>query len=470
MDLKCLDSSQKRSGKLCLCDKKFCTDDDLKNHIKNTHQSQDKVSEVLETTENTPHMNKEKLANNLVEPVLDDLHKKTIKETPPIESTSAYSNGTQLDPVDTSFQSSKSKLIHLCMLCGKGFPDEPELSAHEKDDHEVKCDICSSTFYTSYDLEIHIRSVHKVPPKTTPTTSIQTESTDAMPCSVDTREYFPCKKCGIIFGFKEALQDHILSLHKVKSTPEFGLQFSSHVQPSTLKKCEQCDFTAGTDLAFELHIQSDHIPPPVNHPFPCSTCGKVFGEISDLNNHVKRCHTHRTNPDTKYNDLKHYLKYIIEQNQEMMEDFCLFKQSVEKKHQRKIVVVQEELKSDLKVAVKSSKLTVEAAIKSKNDHQNLVVGGMDALAKQMIELENQHHHIVNQVNTVSASVPTVSEVLTATGISNNNPPSQPTSTNASGKTQTVNIQKKRNTQRTCTKCSFHIYSDLHLKKHMKLKH
>ena len=94
-----------------------------------------------------------------------------------------------------------------------------------------------------------------------------------------------------------------------------------------MKKCINCEFIAKSEFALQFHIESEHRNPPVL-TFPCPTCGLTFGDIKDFDNQVKRSHTVQGAPELSKpeSDMKHYLKYIIEQNQEIMEEFCDFKQ------------------------------------------------------------------------------------------------------------------------------------------------
>ena len=92
-----------------------------------------------------------------------------------------------------------------------------------------------------------------------------------------------------------------------------AMELSNHANThEQMKKCRNCDFTANTEFAFQLHIESEHRIPPVL-TFPCPTCGLTFGDIKDLDNHVKRCHTVQGAPELSKpeSDMKHHLKYII---------------------------------------------------------------------------------------------------------------------------------------------------------------
>ena len=43
-----------------------------------------------------------------------------------------------------------------CVLCGSGFSSKSEMNNHVKNDHELKCEVCDSTFYDKYDLDMHM--------------------------------------------------------------------------------------------------------------------------------------------------------------------------------------------------------------------------------------------------------------------------------------------------------------------------
>ena len=118
--------------------------------------------------------------------------------------------------------------------------------------------------------------------------------------------------------------------------------------------------------------------------------------------------------------------------------------------------------------MKSSKQSAEAVKKIGSNYQTFITGGLEVLAKQMIDLESQHRHISNQVSGLHGSIQESGKAKQSP-CPDSNLPNQTTPSLISSSTQTVNIHQKKNFK-SCTQCDFLIYSKLHLKKHMKLKH
>ena len=65
-------------------------------------------------------------------------HKKTQHDTKP-SATHNHHEEEPCPPVNLRFH---------CMFCCKGFTEETHLTLHEKEVHEIQCELCDSMFYT----------------------------------------------------------------------------------------------------------------------------------------------------------------------------------------------------------------------------------------------------------------------------------------------------------------------------------
>ena len=134
-----------------------------------------------------------------------------------------------------------------------------------------KCVQCTFTTASKSALEDHIKASHNE-------TCLQESP-------------IPWHLCLMTFNSQPGLNVHMISAHPLVANP---LPDSELPSTAGTFHCKKCNFTVSTKFAFQLHTQSDHMP--IEHPFPCSTCGKLFSEINDLNDHVKRSHSNIRDP------------------------------------------------------------------------------------------------------------------------------------------------------------------------------
>ena len=220
-----------------------------------------------------------------------------------------------------------------------------------------------------------------------------------------------------------------------------------------MKKCNKCDFTANTEFAFQLHIEGHHPNPPAIINYPCSMCGMNFSDIRELNDHVTRRHVvHEVPHSSKQEaDLKYYLKYIIDQNREMMEDIFEFKKTVNQQFD-KIADEQERLQEEFHTMGMSRQKFEQESNEKEKEHQTVVNKGFEALFSGMQVLESHQVHLSKQID----------EITSADSPSNPDIMEEPS-------TNKQNHQKKKQVK-TCEKCDFVVYSDQHIKKHMQVRH
>ena len=194
--------------------------------------------------------------------------------------------------------------------------------------------------------------------------------------------------------------------------------------------------------------------------FPCQACGVVFEELNELNIHVRKRHGYMGASDNQdqnirrlENDMKYYMKYVIEQNHEMMEEFSEFKKTVYRRFDD-LACEQDRFNEEVKRMVVSRKKVEEDSMIREAENQKVIAKGFDTLVSGMRVLESHQVHISQQI----CDVTTVNTLTSKTNPQGSVP-------------ELVHPHENKNKQiKTCDKCDFVVHNDLHLKKHMKVRH
>ena len=418
-----------------MCDLIFFDDLDKNVHMLSCHNSETEKpapaedisdSECSKIPQVGGDLCEEKLANKLeLDSHIEDSHKE--RET--VESVSV------VPPTEVT-----RNLVLECEFCNFTTEAISDLNQHVMSHNKTwKCNLCEYTANTEFAYQLHVQSYHR-------------SEEEECPTNVE----FDNKLTADITGYEQAepsvppsLQCDICDFN----TPTASV-FANHVNTHvTTKKCDKCEFTANTEFAFQMHVHGHHPTPSACINFPCSTCGMTFGDIRELNDHVIRRHTVPEVPDNSKQepDVKYYLKYIIEQNREIMEDIFEFKKTV-KQHFNTIASDQERIHEEFStMGLFSQKLEQEAKAKEE-EHKTLMNKGFEALFSGMKVLESHQSHLSQQINDIT----------------NTDSPSNPD--NEQDAPADKPHQQKKQQMRTCERCDFVVYSDLHIKKHMKIRH
>ncbi|ODM87422.1 putative zinc finger protein [Orchesella cincta] len=168
-----------------------------------------------------------------------------------------------------------------CKVCQKSFKTNQSMKLHQlvhTREKAHKCSECSVAFGRKYDLQHHIRTVHR----------------NIRP--------FPCPLCDKSFALKANLktQINIHSNEKPYKCDQCGMRFS---QPSNMKKhlkrhdfknsrnywCSKCSTDFPQMLTFERHYLKEHVGIEED-VLQCLFCEQRFGQRKDLELHI-RFHT-----------------------------------------------------------------------------------------------------------------------------------------------------------------------------------
>ena len=410
-----------------------------------------------------------------------------------------------------------------CEECNKTFFDEFDLKMHKtthnssasiSETHEastpVKCEVCHRILATDGEVCHHEGEFHGLPPSGNPKVGQEDglPSMEEMPnLEVEDQQFeeAPADNTnGSVEPTPPASEDVTGTARTVSSevcdeTPDEEPETNGPKDPEpidnneAIRKCTDCPFTANTDFAFQLHVLSEHSRPTTIISFPCSICGMTFSDIRHLDTHFKRCHTPTRNQEPNLafpcqtcgvafeelnelnihvskrhgymgaseskdqntrrleTDFKYYMKYVIEQNQEMMEEFSEFKKTVFRRFDN-LADEQDRINEELKRMMVSRKKFEDDSTIREAENQKVIAKGFDTLVSGMRVLESHQVHISQQI----CDVTTVNTLTSKT----NPQASVPESGHA----------QKNKEIKTCTKCDFIVHTDLHLKKHMKVRH
>ena len=223
-------------------------------------------------------------------------------------------------------QFTQAKLIKVhCMLCGYGCHDNSEL--HGKDVHEVSCNKCDKTFFTSFDHIVHTASAHGqaqdppmladaylspqlklfLCPKSFPSQSLNnvfnliTDFLITNPHSLAPEpltdhplfgESLICDYCPSTFQSETCLDTHVVESHHVNLVEQI-VKFDEF-----MFNCEYCIFGSNGKVKLDNHMQKKHdlidsdpviLQPTSSHH--CKFCSSVFEKESSLDDHIHLEHS-----------------------------------------------------------------------------------------------------------------------------------------------------------------------------------
>ena len=174
-----------------------------------------------------------------------------------------------------------------CMMCGVGFAEEPELSLHEKNVHEIPCHQCNYTFHTQEEIKIHSVAAH--PPPARDEESLHScdvcEYTSTRLDILESHKsiHHPrCMECDIHFLSDNELSEHFTTKH----SDNYGSLVP--VQSSPEVPCILCGKTFLCPAVATEHLKTQH----ENH---CHQCKNVFYDKSFLSLHMAVCNTASAN-------------------------------------------------------------------------------------------------------------------------------------------------------------------------------
>ena len=235
---------------------------------------------------------------------------------------------------------------------------------------------------------------------------------------------FPCPMCGVIFEWIKDLEEHVNERHGVR--PEVASVYLP-TRPSLSPIFSETQQVQSNDGCLN---------------FPCDLCGISCGSQNDLQLHIRNVHTNTQEQDS-------YLKYIVEQNKQIMEEMFAFKNLICMKLDR-MNDEHEKLKENVNALLAYNSQAESTTNEKQVGIASQVEKGLDKLDNASKVLEENQIQISKQINNILLTL----KEQPARKDSNPPPVCQP----------------MPQQPRTCHKCDFIIHSDEHLNKHMKVRH
>ena len=167
-----------------------------------------------------------------------------------------------------------------CNICHKSFTQSYNLNRHMKNVHRQEktfsCDICHSSFSQKSNLSHHLRRVH------------------------EGEKPFSCDICPRSFFQKSKLSQHVKSVHEGEKPFSCDICHHSFSQKSNLSQhvkavnerekpfsCDICHESFIHKSKLSQHVKSVH---EAAKPFSCDVCPSSFSTKGNLSQHVKAVH------------------------------------------------------------------------------------------------------------------------------------------------------------------------------------
>jgi len=197
------------------------------------------------------------------------------------------------DHVNKTLVENDVKSLLACDKCQKGFRSNSGLAKHmltceksESFDKGFKCDVCSKSFQTKYDLKIHSERHSSVP---------------NYPCSF--------QDCIKKFYTKTDMKRHIKVSHEGRFAGSChicgrkfltidGVEWKQHMNRHSQNKSLKCPFCPKSfysDNSLKSHVVS-HMD---IRPWACSLCTKTFKRLKNVKDHVKTLHGIKADQEVK---------------------------------------------------------------------------------------------------------------------------------------------------------------------------
>ena len=176
----------------------------------------------------------------------------------PMNLPTVETKRNQMRPKDETLEEIDPKQISRCTVCVDEFPNNKELTEHQRETghgYDLICTICEKKFKDKYVLKSHVARIHS----------------DDMP--------FKCTKCEHRFKDEGSCRRHQanntlhIRLEKEKLSPRLMCNICGKEFPRKRRWC--------LDQHYLTHMDPRH--------YPCTACGKDFSREAYLIKHMSKC-------------------------------------------------------------------------------------------------------------------------------------------------------------------------------------
>ncbi|XP_053674580.1 transcription factor grauzone-like [Anopheles nili] len=228
-----------------------------------------------------------------------------------------------------------------CEKCGMGFPKQYLLRSHELMHVQVECDICKKILSSQHALKVHVSQMHSDNSNHICATcgkmfrtKIAMDRHIKEHLGVELVERMQCTYCQKWFNGKYNLQKHVRFLHKEKGQV-FRCDLCSHESPNSRAltyhkqrvhvqekhECEHC----GKRFKRKLYLR-EHVASHTNNPlYTCEFCGMKFNSHANHFTHRKNKHPEQWEAHKSMKQKKemiqefHQFTLHVQSNQELLQ-------------------------------------------------------------------------------------------------------------------------------------------------------
>ena len=227
---------------------------------------------------------------------------------------------------EESVQLSEITKIHQCNICSETFTTEENLNIHIKSSHTeqnmIKCNQCNETFKTEESLNIHEVTNHiqvitfqcETCTKTFPSEEYLNVHISSEHVSEET---FKCNECTEVFKGRDSLLYHKIHNHTIQGTNE----------------CDLCTFKSSTYENIEAHKKECHV---LVH---CTICDIFVDSRVLLRKHIKDEHDDTSLEEKKLAEDNHKLNLEIRRVKDDYERLSdIYKKQQEEFNEQKLII------------------------------------------------------------------------------------------------------------------------------------
>ena len=326
-----------------VCNDKYYTLIDLRNHIKLVHEFALNIGSVFDCVLcGKPQMNKQDLSKHVSE-----IHEG--KNPSQFQTRQCYicnKEYSYIGDLKNHILSVHAKKLHQCALCDKTFAEKNLLNLHVDSFHQLQPFSISNNVVTPNEPTIQKDDLK--------TQSSNNQINSAIPEENEQKTSgFQCIKCCADFSDESNLNSHVALVHERRNPFTEKIQFkaSEEVEFKTLKrkfKCKLCELQFKQKRSLNCHLAKIHGEID-SKTLKCNICDKIFGDNFHMKKHVKSVHEGKNPKQFKcklwacyicnekclnFDALKNHIGSVHEGKKELLQpssDFTILNESTETK-------------------------------------------------------------------------------------------------------------------------------------------
>ena len=352
-----------------------------------------------------------------------------------------------------------------CALCGEGYDDYSQLSKHESEQHNFKCNSCEEGFMVETELTTHIATEH-------------------------VSQGYPCDICDKVYTSKEIHEQHMIMKHKETRVESMD----TPTQTDTFS-CENCLIRIGKTKHFDT-LQKEHIELLELYERQKSICSDQLQNIQKQNEQIVVFHSEKQEHEKEVSRLKklnaknekasaskiNELKSKVEESYKAVDKYAQenTKLAEEKKMLEEILEINQMHSEITEAASVEVEIVTDTAEDEGEENEEIEVEIYDLEDNEPDDDEVIAFYLQQNVNRAKRTGPMEQPTLkkqNTTPQSKKNLPFKCDLCDFTAKTQiNINLHKEaqhkevQQKSKTCSKCDFRYKTNVQLEKHIKVAH